>query len=114
VTVSVTPTSIHEGERATFTVTASSPVSQDTSVNFSMSGKATQGPDYTMSASQIIIPAGQSSGSVTLTALIDNKKEKKETAIMTLQPGSGYEFPSKGKKQKKKTKAPSATLTILD
>ncbi len=32
---------------------------------------------------------------------------------MTLQPGSGYDFPSNGKK-KEKTKAPSATLTILD
>ena len=114
VTVSVLPTSIHEGDNATFTVTASSPVSQDTTVNYSMSGKATQGSDYTMSATQFLIPAGQSVGTVTLSALIDNVKEKREKAIMTLQPGSGYEFPSNGKKKKKKTKAPSATVTILD
>jgi hypothetical protein len=80
-----------------------------------MSGKAMLGSDYTMSGTpgQVTIPAGQTSGSVTLSALIDNVKEKKETAVMTLQPGSGYDFPSNGKK-KKKTKAPSATLTILD
>jgi len=63
-------------------------------------------------AGQIIIPAGQSSGSATLTALIDNIKEKKEKAVMTLQPGSGYDFASTGKK--KKSKAPSATVIIVD
>ena len=90
-------------------------MAQDTTVHYSMSGKATQGTDYTISgtAGEVLIPAGQNSATVTLTALIDNVKEKKETAIMTLQPGSGYEFPSNGKK-KKKSKAPSATVTILD
>jgi hypothetical protein len=123
VTVSVSPTSIHEGDSATFTVTASSPVAQDTNVTYSMSGKATLGSDYTMSAAQFTIPAGQSSATVTLSAIVDNVKEKKgETAIMTLQPGAGYDFGAttssgtKGKQKKgaKTTKAPSATVTILD
>jgi len=72
------------------------------------------GNDYTMSGTpgQVIIPAGQSSGSVTLSALIDNQKEKSEKATMMLQPGSGYNFPTTGKK--KKAKAPSATATILN
>ena len=79
-----------------------------------MSGKAMLGSDYTFSGTpgQITIPAGQSSGSVTLSALIDNQKEKAEKATMTLQPGSSYNFPTTGKK--KKTKAPSATVTIVD
>ncbi len=79
-----------------------------------MSGKATQGSDYTMSGTpgQVIIPAGSNSGSVTLSAIVDNVKEKKEKATMTLQSGSGYDFPSIGKK--KKAKAPSATVTITD
>jgi len=79
-----------------------------------MSGKATQGTDYTMSgtAGDVLIPAGQTSGNVTLTALNDNVKEKKEKAVMTLQSGSGYQFPSNGKK--KKSKAPSAILMIVD
>ena len=95
-------------------MTASSAVAQDTTVSYAMSGKAAQGSDYTMSGplGEVIIPAGQSSGSATLTALIDNKKEKKEKAVMTLQPGSGYDFPSNGKK--KKSKAPSATVIIID
>ena len=79
-----------------------------------MTGKATQGSDYTMSGTpgQILIPAGSNFDSVTLSAIADNVKEKKETAIMTLQPGSGYDFASSGKK--KKSKGPSATVTITD
>src|SRR5260370_12404056 len=96
-TVSRSPSQIHEGARAPFTVTASSAVGQDTAVNYSMSGKATLGSDYTMSGTpgQFIIPAGSNAGTVTLSAIVDNVKEKKpETAIMTLQPGSGYNFGS--------------------
>jgi FlaG/FlaF family flagellin (archaellin) len=115
VTVSVSPGQIQEGESATFTISASSAVAGDTTVNYSMSGKAVEGSDYTLSgaAGQVTIPAGQTSGNVTLNALTDNIKEKKENAVMTLQPGSGYNFSTTGKK-KKKTKAPSATVTILN
>jgi len=91
-------------------------VAQDTAVNYSMSGKATLGSDYTMSGTpgQVIIPAGSNVGTVTLSAIVDNVKEKKpETAIMTLQPGSGYTLPASSGK-KKKSKAPSATVTISD
>jgi len=67
-------------------------------------------------AGQITIPAGQISGSATLSAIADGIKEKKETAIMTLQSGSGYGFASAsgGKKKKKAGGAPSATVTITD
>ena len=66
-----------------------------------------------MSASQITIPAGNISGSVTLAAIADGVKEKAEKATMTLQPGSGYNLGgSSGKK--KKAKGPSATVTITD
>jgi len=80
-----------------------------------MGGKASEGSDYTLSTAghQVTISAGQTSGSVTLDALIDNKKEKAETAVMTLQSGSGYDFPKTGKK-KKKGAAPSATVTVVD
>ena len=96
-------------------MTASSPVAQDTTVNYSMSGKAGLGSDYTMSGSagQITIPAGQNSGSVTLSAIADGVKEKAEKATMTLQPGSGYNFGGASGK-KKKAKAPSAAVTISD
>jgi len=71
-----------------------------------MSGKATQGSDYTLSGTpgQVTIPAGQSSAVVTLNALTDNVKEKSETATMTLQPGTGY----------KVSQHNTATVSILD
>ena len=71
-----------------------------------MSGSAKLGSDYTLSGTtgQIEIPAGQSSGSVTLHANANSsgKKQKKKTASMILQSGNGYKV---GKPKK-------ATLTI--
>ena len=49
-----------------------------------------------------------------LNAIADGVKEKAETAVMTLQPGSGYNFGGTGGKKSKKVKAPSATVTLLD
>jgi hypothetical protein len=48
----------------------------------SLSGTATLGADYTASASQIVIPAGQLTGSITLTGIDDNLDEPNETAIV--------------------------------
>jgi hypothetical protein len=60
-----------------------------------MSGQATQGADYTLSGTpgQVTIPAGQLSATVTLHALV-NPPDGSETAIMTLNPGSGYSLSS--------------------
>lgn len=115
VNLSVYPTQIHEGGTATYTVSISPAVFQSMTVNYSMSGKATLGSDYTLSGTpgQVTISGGQTSATVTLTALTDSVKEKSETAIMTLQPGSGYNLPGSGKNPKK-VKPPSATVTILD
>ncbi len=114
VTISASPTSIHEGGTATYTITVTPKVYQAVTVNYAMSGKATKGSDYTLSGSpgQITIPGGQSSGRVMLTAIQDKTKEKAETAIMTLQAGSGYNLKMTG--TGKKAKPPSATVTISD
>ena len=50
------------------------------------------------------IPAGSNSCLMTVTATVDHLKERKETAIMTLRPGTGYKLP------RRKT----AKLTIVD
>ena len=93
VSVAVSPTKIKQGDSATFTVSASNAVSQSTTVHYSMSGSATLGTDYTLSGTpgQVTIPAGQSSGSVTLSASSTNAKKKK-TATMNLQSGAGYKL----------------------
>src|SRR5207244_497954 len=84
VSVSASPGQIREGSTATYTITASRAVSQATTVKYSMSGKATLGSDYTLTGTggQATIAAGQSSATVTLSAIKDNIKEKAEPAIM--------------------------------
>ena len=87
--LSVAPSSVRTGGTASFTVTASFADPQaSTTVNFSMSGKALQGSQYTLSAAQFVIPAGATSANVTLSVLSGTKRPK--TAQMTLASGAGY------------------------
>jgi hypothetical protein len=81
-------------------------VSQSITVNYSMSGTAISNTDYTLSgtAGQVTILAGQSSATVKLKAKTDAITESTETAIMTLQPGSGYRLGN----------PKQATVSILD
>jgi hypothetical protein len=104
--VSASPTQVVEGGTATYTVHASSAVPQSISVNYAMSGTATNGTDYVLSGAvdRVTIPAGQTSATVTLKAKKDHVAEGSETAVMTLQPGTGYKLGNN--KQ--------ATISILD
>jgi hypothetical protein len=104
--LSASPTQIHEGQSATYTVRASSAVLQATTVAYAMSGTAILGTDYVLSGStgNVTIGAGQSSAIVTLKAKTDSLVENTETAVMTLQPGTGYKL----------GKVTQATISILD
>ena len=90
--VSVPTSSVAEGGTATYVVGTKSAVSQNITVNYAMSGTATQGTDYTLSGTpgQVTIVAGQAAAKVKLKATIDHVTEGTETAIMTLQSGTGY------------------------
>jgi hypothetical protein len=100
--LSVSPTTVNEGGIATFRVSASPVSAQPITVHYSMSGKAVNGIDYTLSSiGQVVIPAGQSSANVFLHALPDSVAEKRETAIMTIQNAS-------------KRSASTATVTIVN
>jgi hypothetical protein len=81
-------------------------VSQSVTINYAMSGTATLNTDYTLSgaAGEVTILAGQNSATVKLKAKTDGVTEGTETAIMTLQPGSGYKI---GRNS-------AATVSILD
>ena len=100
-----------KGGTATFTISLSKSVSQNDTVDYSMSGNAMPGTDYVLSGTpnQVTIPAGQTSATVTLT-VITTKTKGKETAIMNLTAGSGYQLPTVGKKHR--VKAPRATVKI--
>jgi hypothetical protein len=106
VTLSAAPTQMREGHSAIYSVTASMPALQSITVNYGMSGTATLNTDYRLSGvpGQVTIEAGQSAGKVTLTSRKDTETEGTETAIMTLQPGSGYKLGNPRQ----------ATVSILD
>ena len=115
VTVSASPTQIHEGQGSVYTVSASPAPAQPLTVFYKTSGTASVGGgpgyDYNLSgtARQVTIPAGQSSATVTLTSNQDpdegpsSEPAKGETAIMTLQAGPGVVVGTPG----------AATVTIL-
>jgi hypothetical protein len=79
-------------------VVASNAPSQPLTVNYVTAGNAHLGSDYTLSGTvgQVVIPAGQTSATITLTALHDNTiKEKAESAKFILNPNAGYNLPKK-------------------
>jgi FKBP-type peptidyl-prolyl cis-trans isomerase len=61
-----------KGGTATLTVTLSAAIGIDTTVTLNFTGAAVQGTNYTVSDSQVTIPAGQTSGTVTLTGKDDS------------------------------------------
>jgi Calx-beta domain/IPT/TIG domain len=85
VTLSSTALSIAElGGSTTITVTLSAVSGLATTINLATSGTATVGTDYTLSATSIVIPAGSTTGSVTITAISDIIIEGNETAIIDI------------------------------
>lgn len=66
------PNSVHESGSSTTLVAQLSHLSTTpVTVNFSFTGSATQGTDYSVSTTSITIPAGQSTGSITLVGVAD-------------------------------------------
>jgi len=68
----------------TVTVQLSAVTDQTVTVPFTLSGTATDGPDYTMTASPITIPAGSLTGSATITIVNDGTDEPDETVVVTM------------------------------
>ena len=87
------PTATEEGETtATFSAIREGDTSSSLSVNFSVSGTATEGADFALSASSpVTIPAGQSSIEIIVTPIDDNVYgERSETLTLAITPGTGY------------------------
>lgn len=83
-----TPTVAENFGRAVFTATLSEISGQPVVVDLAASGPAAAGTDYTLSATQIVIPAGRISGSVTMTAQRDDLDEFNEDVTMTIASAS--------------------------
>lgn len=65
-------------------ISISEAIADDVVGTFTATGTAVLGEDYVLSSSDIIIPAGQTEGTVTLTVKSDTLKEDNETATLTL------------------------------
>ena len=96
VSVSVSPSTItNEGEEATITLTISPPASRNIAVNLIMTGTAALGGDYVLigdfnRAGQVVIPAGQSTSTITLHSLYDDDGRFNETAVANVIGGRRY------------------------
>ncbi|RPI61687.1 MAG: hypothetical protein EHM48_05235, partial [Planctomycetaceae bacterium] len=91
VTISATDASAAEpSDTGTYTVTRSGSTSGALAVNYTISGTATNGTDYSTLSGSVTIPDGQASATITLTPTDDASIESTETAILTLATGSGY------------------------
>jgi hypothetical protein len=86
---------IEEGQTALVTISLSRPQPTPLTVHYSTGGSASLGQDYTLSGTPgtVVIPAGQTSATITLTALNDNVAEKQEVVVLTLSGGAhGRDF----------------------
>jgi hypothetical protein len=92
------------GNTGTFTITLSRQSSSNTTVNYTITGTATNGTDYNSIGTSVTILAGSTTGTITITPVDDNVYEGSETVILTLATGTGYSVDSPN----------SATVTIND
>ena len=105
VTVAATdPTATEAGvTTGTFAVSRTGSTAAALTVNYTVSGSATPGSDYTALTGSVTIPAGAASATITVTPIDDTAVEPDETVVLTLGAGAGYLVGTPG----------SATVTIV-
>ena len=105
VTLAVDNSTIGEAVGAAMvTATLSAAHTEPVTIDLGFSGTATDSTDYTVSAAQIMIPPGATTGSVTVTAVQDTTDEPDETVVVDINSvANGQE-----------TGAQQVTITILD
>ncbi|MEQ1748466.1 MAG: Calx-beta domain-containing protein [Prosthecobacter sp.] len=94
------------GDTGTFTFSRNGVTTSALTVNFTRSGTATSGSDYTaiITPGTITFDIGEATKTVTVAPLQNTANEANETVILTLTAGSGYTFGSPS----------TATVTIED
>ncbi|WP_367870897.1 beta strand repeat-containing protein [Luteolibacter sp. Populi] len=106
VTLTATDAAASEDDLSTgtFTFTRGGPTTSDLTVGFSVSGTALAGSDYVAAGSNVVIPAGQASATVTVVPLDDALLEASETVALMLVASADYAMGV----------STSATVTIAD
>ena len=87
-----------------FTITRTGPTTEALTVNYTVSGNATNSTDYANLIGSVVIPIGQSSVTVPITVIDDAVEEGNETVIINLANSSTYSTGNTG----------SVTVTIAD
>ena len=77
------------GPAVTLTVSLSAPAAGPVTVPYTVGGTASQPADYTIDASPLVIPAGLTSGDITLTPADDALVDPGETVLVTLGTPTG-------------------------
>ena len=92
ISITVGPTSVAEDDAPNmiYTVTLNSPPSSAISVGYTIGGTATNGTDYATITSPLVIPAGSTTGTITVDPNVDATIESDETVVLTLTAGTGY------------------------
>ena len=91
-TIAVAPASVSEDGAANliYTVTLNQASFSALSINYTIGGTAANGTDYATIASPLVIPAGNTTGTITVDPTADATIEADETVILTLAAGAGY------------------------
>jgi len=84
------PNASEDGTTGTFTFSRTGDTSASLTVNYTLSGTASNGVDYTTLSGTAVIPAGDSSLDVTVTPIADAIPEPTETAILTISSSPTY------------------------
>ncbi len=87
--VATSPAGFEQGTvPLTFTITKSGDTNSPAQVNYTLSGTAVNGTDYTTNVLTATIPAGSSNVVITITPIDDSISEAPETVILTVTPSS--------------------------
>lgn len=91
-TIAVLPASVNEDGAPSliYTVTLNQASFSALSIVYIVSGTATNGTDYATITSPLVIPAGNTTGTITVNPAADATIEADETVTLTLAAGSGY------------------------
>ncbi|BAT53969.1 5'-nucleotidase/2',3'-cyclic phosphodiesterase [Nostoc sp. NIES-3756] len=109
-TVSITATDASASESSTtvntgsFTITRTGDTTAALTVTYTIGGTATNGSDYNSLTGSVVIPAGQTSATITITPVNDGTTEGNETVTLTLVDGVSYDLGA----------ASNATVNITD
>ena len=100
------PTANEAGDTGAFTFSRTGPTTSDMVVNFTRTGTATSGSDYSaiVTPGTFTIPVGQAAAVLPVSPLQNATAEADETVILTLAAGSGYTVGTPS----------TATVTIAD